>query len=237
MTAFDLIDAVSGRFPHGTHWLRSIAGPGPNYVCSGSFAAPPDAVPERFYRFFSQASRKLGRAPLVLSPAEAERLRACGLTWPLVHWCIDDLGRAALLLLASAQLSADTFATFVDECYRRGDNRERHAILRTLPLLASPERFVGIAIDSCRTHVQTVFESIACENPYPAAYFPELNFNQLVLKALFLGVAIERVLGLESRLSPELSRMAADYAAERAAAGRSIPAEIEYLTQPFRSTP
>ena len=37
---------------------------------------------------------------------------------------------------------------------------------------------------------------------------------------------IERIVGLTSRLNPELSRMARDYAAERRAAGRSVPADL-----------
>ena len=55
-------------------------------------------------------------------------------------------------------------------------------------------------------------EAIACENPYPARYFPELNFNQMVLKALFTGVALARIIGCDGRVTSELSRMAADYA-------------------------
>ena len=41
-------------------------------------------------------------------------------------------------------------------------------------------------------------------------------FNQLVLKAMFTGVALERIVGLSRRVNPELSRMARDYAAELA---------------------
>ena len=54
-----------------------------------------------------------------------------------------------------------------------------------------------------------MFEAIACENPFPARYFPELNFNQMVLKALFNGVALARIVGLRRRRNPELARMAA----------------------------
>jgi hypothetical protein len=71
-----------------------------------------------------------------------------------------------------------------------------------------------------------VFEALACENPYPSQYFPERNFNQVVLKAMFNSIALERIVGLKSRLNPELSRMARDYAAERTAAGRSVPADL-----------
>ena len=97
-------------------------------------------------------------------------------------------------------------------------------------MLPAPERFLGIAVDACRSHIQPLFEAIACENPYPARHFPELNFNQMVLKVLFTGVALERVLAFENRVTTELGRMAADYASERRAAGRSVPQDIGQLT-------
>ena len=62
-------------------------------------------------------------------------------------------------------------------------------------------------------------------------YFPELNFNQMVLKALFIGSPLARLVGLEERITPELVRMAEDYAAERRAAGRSVPEDIALITK------
>jgi hypothetical protein len=135
-----------------------------------------------------------------------------------------------LLLLAAEHLPARDLPELVEECYHRGDNRERQAIVRAMPLLPEPERFLEIGVDACRTHIQPLFEAIACENPYPAAYFPDLNFNQMVLKTLFIGVALERIAGLPGRVTPELGRMAGDYASERRAAGRSVPADIWRVT-------
>ncbi|HSP79398.1 MAG TPA: EboA domain-containing protein, partial [Myxococcaceae bacterium] len=76
---------------------------------------------------------------------------------------------------------------------------------------------------------------IACENPYPASHFPEPAFNQLVLKAVFTGVPLARVVGLERRRNPELARMAADCASERRAAGRGIPTDLTLLLPPGAS--
>jgi hypothetical protein len=125
----------------------------------------------------------------------------------------------------------EAFVAAAIECYERGDSREQQSWLRGASLLPRPERFAAIAIEACRTNIVPLFESIACENPYPARYFPERNFNQMVLKALFNAIALRRVIGLRQRLNPELSRMARDYAAERRAAGRSIPADIEEAIQ------
>jgi hypothetical protein len=115
--------------------------------------------------------------------------------------------------------------------FKTGDNAERAALLKTLPILPTPERFVDVAVEACRSSVQSVFEAIACENPYPSRYFPDLNFNQLVLKAFFTEVAVKRIVGLEARRSAELVRMALGYASERRAAGRSVPADLSLVTE------
>ena len=98
--------------------------------------------------------------------------------------------------------------------------------LRGAILLPAPERYLMLVIDACRTNILPLFEAVACENPYACRYFPERNFNQLVMKALFNGVRLERIAGLGARVNPELTRMATDFAAERRAAGRSVPADI-----------
>lgn len=190
---------------------------------------------EAFTGAFVAAARRLGRAPLGITPEEEGQLRALTIDWPVSGWGLDELGRITLLLLASAHLPDGELKVLVEGCYQHGENRERQAILRALPLLPKAERFLPLAVEACRTNIQPIFEAIACENPYPATYFPEPNFNQMVLKALFIGVALGRIVGLDHRVTPDLIRMAKDYASERRAAGRSISADIPYLTE--RSTP
>ena len=51
----------------------------------------------------------------------------------------------------------------------------------------------------------------------------------MVLKAVFVGLPLERIVGLEQRLTAELSRMALDYASERRAAGRPVPGDLSRL--------
>jgi len=182
-----------------------------------------------FATAFALAARQAGRAAPEPTPAEVVRLRTVGVTWPVALWGLDGLARAGLLLCATAGLAPGELEALVEECFLRGDTRERQAVLRTLALLPDAGRFVPLAVDACRTSVQPVFEAIACENPYPALYFPESSFNQMVLKAVFVGVAVGRILGLEDRITPELRRMAADYASERRAAGRSVPNDVTYL--------
>ena len=170
-------------------------------------------------RIYPQASRFLGRQPFVSPQADSH-------SWDSLT--LEDVGR---LLLLTARYRAQPDATTdadaaVVSCFEEGDSREQQSWMRTVAWLPRPERFLPIVIDTCRTNILPLFESVACENIYPSRYFPDRNFNQVVLKAMFNGVALARIVGLHARRNAELSRMASDYADERRAAGRSIPADI-----------
>jgi len=175
--------------------------------------------------YYTGASRKLGKHALLLNEDEKQQLYSLDPELPLDHWGVDETGRAVLSLTLS-HLPADQYLETVLQFYEHGDSREQQSWLRALSLLPDCERFLDTAMDACRTNIIPLFESIACENHYPFLYFPELNFNQMVLKSLFNGVAIGRIIGLESRFNQELSRMADDYVSEREAAGREVPSDI-----------
>jgi hypothetical protein len=138
-----------------------------------------------------------------------------------------------LLLVAGRHTPLVRLEDLVEECYRTGDNRERHAVLRALAFMPESERLRAVGVEACRSSVQSVFEAIACENAFPATRFPDLNFHQMVLKAMFTNVPLDRIVGLDARVTPELRRMAADYASERRAAGRSVPADLGRLIHPM----
>lgn len=176
---------------------------------------------------FTAAPRRLGRRPLLLTASEQAAVAAVDPEVSLALWTVADAGRAWLLLQAHAAAGREPESTaLVAAAYEEGDSGEQQSWLRALPFLPAPERFLALAIDTCRTNILPQFEAIACENPYPARCFPELNFNQMVLKALFNSIALERIVGLDRRLNAELSRMASDYVQERRAAGRTVPADI-----------
>ena len=183
-----------------------------------------------FRAAFAGAGRRLRGIELRFSAEEEQQLRTLGIVSPR-DWGLDGLARGALLVQALEAWPPERHVALVREVYLKGDEREQAAVLRALSLLPDPGRFLEIGIDGCRTNVRDVFEAIACENPYPAAHFPDPAFNQLVLKAYFVGVPVARIVGLERRRTPELRRMAADYASERRAAGRSVPADIHLAMQ------
>ncbi|RLB40815.1 MAG: hypothetical protein DRH30_07975 [Deltaproteobacteria bacterium] len=179
----------------------------------------------QYFGAYAGAGRRFRQLDWHLEARDCEALREVGLIDP-ARWSPDELARAALLLAASEALPAEEHAGVVEEAFRKGDSAERCALLKSLALLPGSQRFLKTATEASRAQVQEVFEAIACENAYPAMHFPELNFNQLVLKALFLEVPLARVHEWRPRCNPELGRMVSDYEAERVAARRSVPTDI-----------
>ena len=200
-------------------------------LCARHARPLPDPLPrgnDDFLIAYAAAGRRAGKKPLVLADDERARLAAAGVDWPAAERT-DELYRVTLLVAASAD------ATLAAEAFRQGDNDERRAVLRALPLLPDPTAHVPLAIEACRTNVVPIFEAIAAENPFPARHFPDLHFHQMVLKAVFLGVRLPRVIGLAGRVDAGLARMAADFAAERRAAGRPVPDDLRLLVSPQES--
>ncbi|MCK6545225.1 EboA domain-containing protein [Myxococcota bacterium] len=180
----------------------------------------------RFSASFTAMTRRLGKAALALDDAEVLRLRDAGLEQVMARWSVDELGRAEWLVRGVALHAGDAAAALVRQLYDDGDNRERQAVLRALPLLPEPERFVALGVEACRSHVSPIFEAIACDNVYPARYFPDASFHQMALKVAFVELPLARVVLLATRKTAELDRMARDYAGERQAAGRPVPADL-----------
>ena len=145
------------------------------------------------------------------------------------HWRMRDFGRAALVLGALERTPVVDQVALVEQLVRRGEMGEQESLLKMLTLLPAPARFVAAAIDACRTNSASVFAAIALDNPYVRDHFPQPSFNQVVLKAIFVGLPVARIVGVQERVNPELVRMVRDYAAERRAAGRTVPEDVALI--------
>jgi hypothetical protein len=181
--------------------------------------------PGKFAPAFAAAGRRLSRVAIAAEDAEA--ITAAGVRWPVTG--ADECGRAALVLAAIRALPGEAQVGFVRDLLRRGELRERQAVLRVLAALPGAERFVELAVDACRSNVETVFWAIACDNDFPARHFPPAAFHQMVLKALFIGAPLAHIAGLAARTTDELVRMVDAYASERRAAGRPIPDDVALI--------
>jgi hypothetical protein len=186
------------------------------------------SAPQRFYNRHASAARAL--CLMMPQPCEAGRelLRFYGVR-DADHWSTVDFVRAKLLLEALASLPGEQHETFVRRLYQQGDVAEQRLLLRTLVLCPRPLQFLALAQEGCRSNVRDVFEAIACDNAYAWRHFPDMNFYQLVLKALFIGVSVGRIVGLAERRSAQLTRMVGEYAAERRAAARVVSDDVTSL--------
>jgi hypothetical protein len=176
---------------------------------------------------FAAVGRRFSGVPVRAEDAQA--LEQEGVVAAARGWDMAAVGRAALLVRALEVVPENEQVALVRQVYLRGDFHEQAAVLRTLVFLPEPGRFTDLAIEACRTNVLDVFAAIACENPFAARYMPEANFNQMVLKAIFMGLDTHRIVGLPGRATRELKRMVADFASERRAAGRVVPPDTEYI--------
>ncbi len=174
---------------------------------------------EQVQLLFASAGRRWGRQP-------------CAGSWnggPSPTWNHDDLARVAALVTVSRVLSAQELDALVEDLYFRGTAGEKRAVLLALFQLKAPEQHLALAVEACRTNTVDVFEAIACENEFPYRYFDEKQFNQLVLKTLFLELDVKRIYQVKRRVTSSLQANLRDFKAEREAAGRTVPAGLFWL--------
>ena|SRR5690606_16079841 len=123
--------------------------------------------PERLAQVYAGAGRRFGDSLVRLEAVERSLLSDSGVSSP-EGFRLCDVARALVLLRICELSPGDSHPELIERLFKTGDNREREALLKALALLPHPERFLSTAVDACRSHVQSIFEAIACENDYPA---------------------------------------------------------------------
>ena len=143
---------------------------------------------------------------------------------------------ARVLILHAARADADALT----RVYFQGTAAERRAVLHALPHLVPGPEAVPLVEDALRTNDPRLLA--AAVGPYAARHLDPHQWRHAVLKCLFTGVPVDTVADLDRRAhrDTELARMLGDYAAERTAAGRSVPEDLHRvltLTDPTATSP
>lgn len=180
----------------------------------------------------SLAPRKLGKADLALGTEEMAAGRSLRPGLDPSGWSIDQTARI-LFVLASVDGDEARFADRLDKLFIAGEIGEHIALLRGLPLYPAARLLEARAAEGVRSAMQPVFEAVAHANPYPVEHFTEAQWNQMVVKALFIGSQLAPIQGLDARRNPDLAKMLIDYAHERWAAGRPVSPELWRCIGPF----
>ena len=127
---------------------------------------------------------------------------------------------ARIRLLQSFQLPPQALS----DLYRYGDNDEKRAILRACPV---PE----LLRDALRSNDSRL---VAAALGPGAAQLADGEWRQAVLKAVFMGLPLAQVHGLDERADAELGRMLDGLRKEREAAGRVMAADALSLLERLR---
>lgn len=208
MTRHPDADALRSRLPAAARaWL------------SDATAAVRDC-PDHMDTLLAVAGRACGRGPLPGGPAVAA-------------WSTDDAVR--VLLLTSLPCRGHELASLLTRLYRNGDAAERRGVLRSLSFFGTPHalgaRTVPLVEDALRTNDPRLVG--AAVGDYARRHLAAPAFHHALLKCVFLGIPLATVAPPPVPDAPELLRMMGDFAAERRAAGRPVPSDVEpFLTRP-----
>ncbi|MEV4333436.1 EboA domain-containing protein [Streptomyces sp. NPDC049597] len=139
------------------------------------------------------------------------------------HCGQDNADAVRALLLVEARPGLDTLTRI----YQQGSAAERRAVLHALPALVDGPHAVHLLDDALRTNDTRLVS--AAVGPYAATHLDAHAWRHAVLKCLFTGVPLDAVADLAVRAAgdAELARMLTDYAAERTAAGRDVPHDLD----------
>lgn len=202
----------------------------------GAVASLAQATTDReLFRSISLVSRKLGKAPLALDAAALACAEQARPGWNPSSWTLDQAGRVRLLLATAGD--SDSFVRRLDQLCATADVDELVAFYRGLPLYPDAPRHRLRAAEGLRSNMKVVFEAVAHGNPYPAEQLAQDAWNQMVLKAIFVGSALAPIVGLDQRANATLARMLGDYAHERWAASRPVSPELWRCVGPFAGGP
>ena len=190
--------------------------------------------------WLDEAVARVAERPAAVRTLFPAARRRCGHARLDAHWTVDEAARA--VLLTALPLGGQPLADELTGLHRHGDPAEQRAVLRTLPLLVAPnggdtarEPLGDLALPLVREALRGNDNGIieAALGPYGAARLPDAEYRQAVLKCVFYEIPLARIDGLPARADAELARMLADFARERVAAGRDVPADIWPVVRAF----
>ncbi len=186
-----------------------------------------------FYTTFSAVPQHTGKEELSSTDQENKKAKEIRSGWTPGGWSLDQLGRTLMVLSLAQDRSKDDFLNLLEKTFISSDMGEAIALYQSLAILPYPDRLQKRAAEGLRSSIDSVFDAVALQNPYPADFLDEDAWNQLVLKALFVGSPLYKIYGIDQRRNAKLAEMLIDYAHERWAADRSVSPELWRPIGPF----
>jgi hypothetical protein len=176
--------------------------------------------------------RKVGKDDLRLTDEEKITATKARPGWDPSGWTVDQAARM-LLVLSFPAPEAGSFVAVMDQLFAAGEVHELVALYQGLPLYPHQPAFQLRCAEGQRTNMQSVFLAIAHRNPFPSEQLNEDQWNQLVLKSLFIGVPLDPIIGFDRRANAKLAKILVEFAQERWAAKRAVSPELWRCVGPF----
>jgi hypothetical protein len=177
--------------------------------------------------WLTEAVARVGADPAAVRTLFPAVGRRCGRGPLRDGWSVADAARA--LLLAALPLRGAALAEEITDLHRYGDAAEQRAVLRSLALLEKTDAsFAALGLPLVHAALRSNDTGLieAALGPYAARHLDYDGYRHAVLKCVFCEIPLDRIAGLDERADRELARMLADFAHERVAAGRAVPADI-----------
>lgn len=181
---------------------------------------------------FGMAARKVGKDDLALTDEELGSAVKARPGWDPRGWTVDQAARMLLVLSFPAN-DATNFVATLDQLFAAGEVLELIALYQGLPLYPHQSAFQLRCAEGQRSNIPAVFCAIAHRNPFPSEQLSEDQWNQLVLKSLFIGMPLDPIVGLDRRANAKLASILVDFAHERWAAKRPVSPELWRCVGPF----
>ncbi len=126
------------------------------------------------------------------------------------------------LLTKVLEVNSEFYTQEVAKIIEVADTTELETFLRYLTILPESKSFKYAAVEALRTNISIIFDAITLNNPYPALFFNDQQWNQMYLKAAFMERDLGLIQSVDERANKDLTRIISDYAHERWAASRKI---------------
>lgn len=176
----------------------------------------------QFFQTFGLIARKISLEIPEWTTEETVLLEQVYPGFTQSHWDLQQLSRGLLM----TQLPVHQNVEIIKNLAEMADIKELVGLYKGLFFLKNAADFILTVQEGIRTNMVAVFDAIALANPFAAKYLPVDAWNQLVLKALFMGRPLYQIIDLDLRKNEKLALIIHDYIHERWSAGRLVSPEI-----------
>ena len=176
---------------------------------------------QEFFISFALVNKKIPRDHLRPTLEQKKNFHRLNSEFTIENWRLDQLCRLSLLMNYPL-LNLRNLTKLISVA----DTQEQITIYKSIFYLENASQYTPLVVDGIRTNIIDIFDAIALKNLYPTKYFSEDQWNQMVLKAIFMERPIYQIKDIDLRRNEKLAHILFDYARERWAASRLVTPEL-----------